>query len=52
MPTTGYQKHRFKLSMNKERIDELEPLVRRDPLKKHAQLHVELEKLKKELLEN
>lgn len=36
----------------KARIDELEPLVRRDPLKKHPQMHEELDKLKKELAEN
>lgn len=33
----------------KARIEELEPQVRRDPMKKHPQLHEELAKLKKEL---
>ncbi|MFA5108487.1 MAG: hypothetical protein WC492_03080 [Candidatus Micrarchaeia archaeon] len=36
----------------KARIAELEPLVRRDPLKKHPEIHEELEKLKKSLTEN
>ena len=33
----------------KARIAELEPLVRRDPLKRKPELHDELEKLKKSL---
>ena len=36
----------------KSRIDELEPKARMDPLKKHAEIHEELAKLKKELAES
>jgi len=40
-----------KVANMKARISELEPLVKRDPLKKHPQIHEELEKLKKGLQE-
>ncbi|MFH0927756.1 MAG: hypothetical protein V1822_04210 [Candidatus Micrarchaeota archaeon] len=36
----------------KARIAALDPLVRKDPLKKHPELHDEIDKLKKSLLEN
>lgn len=40
-----------KVANTKARIAELEPLVRKDPLKKHPEIHEELEKLKKSLSE-
>jgi len=33
----------------KKRIAELEPLVKKDPLKRHPEIHDELERLKKDL---
>jgi len=38
-----------KVANTKARIAELEPLVRRDPLKRNPGIHEELEKLKKSL---
>jgi hypothetical protein len=38
-----------KIANAKKRIAELEPLVKKDPLKKHPELHDELDKLKKSL---
>ena len=40
-----------KKSNIKARIAELEPKAKMDPLKRHVELHAELEKLKKDLAE-